>query len=171
MGTPLFMRNVTLNLRVGGTGTRTEYNCDIHTAEIVPSAGDDVTYATLCATGSYTARGKTTYALHIVAAQSWAVDGLAVFLWDHDGETADFQYQAHGAGVAPSVGAPGMAGQVVLVAGNYGGEADTYAELDVEMPCVAKPTKITTAFPALEATGEDGLPLPEGEAPAETVAA
>lgn len=152
MASPLFMRDVTLNLRLSnpGTGQRTEYNCDIHTAEIVPTAGDEVSYSTLCASGSYSSRGKTTYALHIVAAQRWAIDGLAAFLWDNDGALADFQYQAHGAGVAPSATAPGMAGQVTLVAGNYGGEVDTWAELEVTLPCIAKPTKLTAAFPAAD---------------------
>jgi hypothetical protein len=41
MTSPLFMRDVTLTLKVvGGAGARAEYNCDVHTAEIVPSAGD-----------------------------------------------------------------------------------------------------------------------------------
>jgi len=160
MGTPLFMRDVTLTLKLltPPGGTRVEYNCDVHTAEIVPTAGDDVSYSTLCPSGSYSSRGKTTYALHIVAAQRWdatAPGGLAVFLWDHDGELAEFQYQAHGAAVAPSATAPGMTGTVMLVAGNYGGEVDSYAELDVEFPCQSKPTKIVAAFPALDEAEEE----------------
>jgi hypothetical protein len=149
-GTPLFMRDVTLSLKLVSSGTRVEYQCDVSTAEIIPTAGDEVTYSTLCATGSYSSVGKTTYALHVVAAQRWAADGLAAFLWDNDGELAEFQYQAHGDGVTPTADLPGMAGEVRLIAGNYGGEVDTYAELDVTLPCSAKPTKITAAFPALE---------------------
>jgi hypothetical protein len=149
-GSPLFMKDVTLNLRltVPGTGLRTEFNCDLSTAEIVPTPGDAVQYATLCPSGSYQSTGKTTYELHIVAVQKWDATGLASFLWDHDGELADFQYQAHGAGLAPSVDAPGMTGQVRLVAGAYGGEVDNYAELDVTLACSTKPTKLTAAFPA-----------------------
>ena len=155
-GSPLFMRDVNLRLAVVGppAGTAAEFNCDVHTAEVIPTPGDDVSYATLCAEGSYSSRGKTTYALHIVAAQRYAVDGLARFLWDHDGELATFEYQAHGDGVTPTADLPGMAGEVTLVAGNYGGEVDTYAELDVTLACTSKPTKITAAFPAaLEAEG------------------
>jgi hypothetical protein len=165
MGTPLFMRDVTLNLRLASdsVGARAEFNCDVHTAEIIPSAGDEVTYSTLCAEGSYSSRGKTTYALHLVAAQRWAIDGLSTFLWDHDGEIADFQYQAHGDGVAPAADAPGMTGQVTLVAGNYGGEVDTYAELEVTLPCVTKPVKTVAAFPAL-ADAETEAPAAEGAA-------
>lgn len=162
-GSPLFMRDVTLNLKLTGAGSRVEYNCDISLAEIIPTPGDDVSYTTLCPSGSYSSRGKTTYALHIVAVQRWAVDGLAAFLWDNDGATADFQYQAHGAGVTPSTTVPGMAGQIVLVAGNYGGEVDTFAELDVTMPCVTKPTKITAAFPALAEAESAPAAATEGE--------
>jgi hypothetical protein len=41
-----------------------------------------------------------------------------------------------------------MAGVVTLVAGAYGGQVDTYAELDVTLPCTVKPTIVTAAFPA-----------------------
>jgi hypothetical protein len=157
MGSPLFMRDVTLTLKViGGAGTRAEFNCDLHTAEIVPSPGDDVTYQTLCPGGTHSQVGASTYALHVVAAQQWAADGLATFLWTNEGKQAEFQYQAHGVGVAPSPAAPGMTGVVRLIAGNYGGEADTYAELDVTLPCETKPTMITAAFPALAETEEAG---------------
>jgi hypothetical protein len=150
-GSPLFMQDVslTLVLAADAVGVRAEYNCDLKTAEIVSSAGDEVTYETLCPDGLYKSVGKTTYTLHVVAAQRWDADGLAGFLWDHDGELAEFQYQAHGAGVVPSADAPGMAGEVRLIAGNYGGEVSNYAELDVELPCSSKPTKIVAAFPTI----------------------
>jgi hypothetical protein len=165
-GSPLFMQDVTLNLKLTGGPTRTEYNCDIHTAEIIAKPGDEVEYVTLCPTGSYKSVGKTTYSLHIVAAQRWAVDGLATFLWDNDGQLADFQYQAHGAGTVPSATAPGMSGTVRLIAGNYGGEAATFAELDVELPCSSKPTKLVAAFPAVAAADKKS-----GKAADETAAA
>jgi len=146
-GSPLFMRDVTLTLKLT-SGTRLEFNCDVSTAEIIPTPGDEVTYSTLCPEGSYSSLGKTTYALHVVAAQRWAADGLAAFLWANDGELAEFQYQAHGASAAPSVDTPGMAGEVRLVAGAYGGAVDTWAELDVTLPCTTKPAMLTAAFPA-----------------------
>jgi hypothetical protein len=166
-GSPLFMQDVTLNLKLSSGGpTRTEYNCDVSLAEIMANPGDEVEYATLCPTGSYKSVGKTTYSLHIVAVQRWAVDGLATFLWDNDGQLADFQYQAHGAGVVPSATAPGMTGQVRLIAGNYGGEAQNFAEMDVELPCSAKPTKIVAAFPATAAADSKGSKGSKAEADA-----
>jgi hypothetical protein len=147
MGTPLFMRDVNFKLSLVSGGTLVEYNCDVSTAEIVPTAGDEVSYSTLCPDGSYSSRGKTTYALHVIAAQRWdEADGLAAFLWDHDGELATFEYQAHGADVVPTADLPGMTGEVVLVAGNYGGAVDSYAELDVTLACSSKPVKVVAAF-------------------------
>jgi hypothetical protein len=147
-GSPLFMQDVTLTLALVGAATPTAYQCDVHTAEIVSKPGDSVQYVTLCPDGSYSSIGKTTFGLHIVAVQRWAVDGLAAFLWDNDGELADFQYQAHGDSVDPTADLPGMTGTVRLVAPNYGGEASTYAELDVELPCQAKPAKVSAPFAA-----------------------
>lgn len=153
MTSPLFMRDVTLTLKLLPGGTRVEYNCDVHLAEIVPTPGDEVSYVTLCEDGTHSQIGATTYALHLVAAQDWSADGLARFLWENDGAEAEFQYQAHGSAVAPSTDAPGMAGTVRLVAGNYGGEAEAYAELDVTLPCTVKPTIAVAAFPAAAEAG------------------
>ena len=149
-GSPLFMQDVQLTLKLVSGGTRVEYNCDLTTAEIVSTPGDEVSVSTLCSTGSFSSIGKTTYALHIVALQRWAADGLAAFLWDNDGALADFQYQAHGSATVPTATQPGMSGQVRLVAPSYGGESGQYAELDVTLPCSSKPTKLTAAFPAVE---------------------
>jgi hypothetical protein len=156
MTTPLFMRDVSLKLKLGAA-TAVEFNCDAHLAEVLTTPGDDVTYETLCATGSFSNIGRSSYQLHIVALQDWSSTGLANFLWAHEGELATFQYQAHGTAVVPSASAPGMTGEVRLVAPNYGGEASTYAELDVTMPCTNKPTMAVAAFPAMA----------EAEAPAE----
>jgi len=162
-GSPLFMRDVTLTLELVTGGTPVQYQCDVTTAEIVSTPGDEVTVSTLCSTGSFSSVGKTTFALHVVALQRWAADGLAAFLWDNDGELATFQYQAHGEGVTPTADLPGMSGEVRLVAPSYGGEADQYAELDVTLPCTGKPSKITAAFPVLDELEAETATEPELE--------
>lgn len=155
MTTPLFMRDVSLTLKLAA-GTRLQFNCDVHLAEVLSNPGDNVEYQTLCPTGSFASVGKTTYDLHLVAAQDWSTTGLARFLWDNDGALANFQYQAHGAAtIPPTALLPGMTGDVRLIAPTYGGEADTYAELEVTLPCSAKPTLITSTFPALDETAEE----------------
>lgn len=149
MTTPLFMRDVSLTLKLTA-GSRVQFNCDVHLAEVLSEPGDTVEYQTLCPSGSFSSVGKTTYALHLVAAQDWSTTGLARFLWDNDGAMAEFQYQPHGAAVIPPTPAqPGMSGNVRLIAPTMGGEADTYAELEVTLPCSAKPTLVTATFPAL----------------------
>lgn len=149
-GNPLFMRDVSLTLTIGADPA-VEVNCDVHTVEVQTTPGDEVKYATLCPDGSYSEVGRSSYALHITAAQDWSPTGLARILWENEGELAEFRYQAHGADVAgadaPSDTAPGMMGEVRLVAPTYGGEADTYAELEVTLPCTTKPTLSPAAFP------------------------
>ena len=126
MTTPLFMRDVSITFKLLPAGPgRIEFNCDVHTAEVITTPGDDVSYQTLCPSGSFSNRGKSTYGLHLVAAQDWSTTGLARFLWDHDGLTAEVQYQAHGAAALPPTAAlPGMTGVVTITAPTYGGEAD-----------------------------------------------
>jgi hypothetical protein len=156
--TPLFMRDVSLTLKLT-TGTRVEFNCDVHTAEVITTPGDTIEYQTLCPDGSYSNVGKSTYALHIVAAQDWSATGLARFLWENAGALAEFQYQPHGVAVLPpTTDFPGMTGFVRLVEPTMGGEADTFAELDVELPCSTKPELITAAFPvADEAVADEAV--------------
>jgi hypothetical protein len=174
MTTPLFMRDVSLTLKLVAAGTRLQFNCDVKTAEIVSTPGDTVEVATLCVNGQFKQIGKTAFDLHIVAVQDWSATGLAMFLWTNDGATAEFQYQAHATtAIPPTAAQPGMSGVVTLVAPNYGGEVNNYAELDVTLPCQTKPVIATAAFPALAADGrlaEDDETLGlEGEA--ETAAA
>lgn len=161
MTTPLFMRDVSLTLKLLPAGpSRVQYNCDVHLAEVVAEPGDEVSYRTLCPTGTFSSIGATTFGLHLVAAQDWSTTGLARFLWENDGALAEFQYQPHGAAVIPPTAAmPGMTGTVRLIAPTMGGEADTYAELDVTLPCSAKPALAVAAFPALaeaDAKGSKG---------------
>jgi hypothetical protein len=86
--------------------------------------------------------------------------GLARFLWDNAGQDATFYLSAFGSGQAPGVGKPAVSGTVRIVAPSYGGEVNTYAELDVTLPCLAKPT--------LSETGT--IPTSEEDAPPELVA-
>ena len=158
MSKPLFMKDASVKFTFGTPGTETEFNCEVHTVEIVATPGDDVTYRTLCPTGTYTQKGASTYVLHLVGVQDWSADGLARMLWDHAGETAGFVAQAHGESVAIGADTPGFEGTIVVVEANYGGEADTWAEIDVELACTTRPTLIT-APPVLdepEAESETG---------------
>lgn len=151
MATPLFVKDASVKLKLTAGGTDVEYNCDVHSAIIETSPGDDVTYQTLCPDGTYTQKGSSTYVLHLTGVQDWDAAGLSRFLWDNAGELAEAIVQAHGAAQAIDTAHPGFSAQVVLLEGDYGGEADTWAEFDVSLTCTSRPTLLTTPPVALEA--------------------
>ena len=146
---PLFMREISLTLDDGGVDGAIEFKCDVHAATIDPQAGDVVTYVTLCPDGTYSQRAATTYILHLVGVQNWDAAGLAKYLDEHDGVELTFIYQAHGA-VDPSPEAPAKQGTCIGMAPTYGGERDTWAEYDVELPVSGTPDTPTAPPTARE---------------------
>jgi len=121
----------------GTYGTAVEYNCSVKTAELVTTPGDTTAYATLCDTIQQ--QGPSTYAIHLIGVQDWATGGLSLFLWTNAGATARCVIQAHGKASAFAAATPGIDATVVLSEGTYGGEASTWAEFEVELPCTARP--------------------------------
>src|SRR4029077_13530287 len=94
--------------------------------------------------------------LHLTGVQDWAADGLSLFLWNNAGALATATVQAHGATTAPSATAPAIVATVSIVEGSYGGEADTWAEFDVSLPCTGRPTlKVTGPLLADEAEADE----------------
>ena len=153
MATLLFMRSATISLKVGATAA-VQYQGQVSTAALEASAGDVVTYPVLDGTVPANV-GPDSYALHLVAAQDWtSATGLARFLWDNAGQDATFYLSAFGTAAAPATGKPAVSGTVRLVAPSYGGEVNTYAELDVSLPCLAKPTLSETGTIPTEAEAE-----------------
>ena len=139
----LFMKDANVKLKLAGAGTLTEYNSQVASAEIEVSPGDEVQYPTL--DGNVASNvGPPSYALVLRAGQDYSTTGLAKFLWDNEGELLDFEYQAHGAGTAESATTPKVVGQCRAVPGAYGGEVGTFAEIEVSLPCAAKPTLDST---------------------------
>jgi hypothetical protein len=144
---PLFMKSVSLTLQAAGEATPIEFNCNVRLAAIEAEAGDAVTFEPLCEDGAYSESEPTTYALHLVGAQDWTgtpAYGLTRYLDEFEGLAAAFEFQAHGAGVVPSADQPAKSGSCILAAPNYGGEKSTYAEFDVSMPIVGKPTLVVS---------------------------
>ena len=139
---PLFMREISLTLDDGSAPV--EFHCDVHAATIEPEAGDVVTYVTLCPDGTYSQRAATTYVLHLVGVQNWDAPGLARYLDEHDGQELTFIFNAHGSDV-PSATAPAKTGVCIAQSPAYGGERDTWAEYDVELPVNGVPETLTAA--------------------------
>jgi hypothetical protein len=136
--TPLFMRDVKLTLKIGA-GSLFEYQAHVSEARVQVTPGDTVTVKTLSTDGSFSSPGVASYTLVLTGVQDYSADGLARYLWDNEGAIADFVLQAHGETTALAADTPAMTGQVTLVAGDYGGEIETYGEIGLELPCVAKP--------------------------------
>lgn len=134
----MFMKDANVKLAVAG-GVLAEYNAQVQSCEIEVSPGDEVSYPTLDGSVSKNV-GPPSYSLVITAGQDWGITGLARFLWDNEGDLLDFSYQAHGAGTPAAAGTPIVTGQCRAVPGAYGGEAGTFAEIEVSLPCVTKPT-------------------------------
>jgi hypothetical protein len=139
------MKEVGLTLAIGAA-TPEEFDCHVSQAILEATAGDVVTYTTLCANGSMSRSADATYVLHLVGVQDWdgtaGSIGLARYLDDNAGQLAEFVYQAHGLGVAPSPATPAKSGTCELQAPSYGGEADKWAEFDVSLPITGKPLTV-----------------------------
>jgi hypothetical protein len=142
VGTLLFMKDATLKLKLSA-GSLIEFNMETASAHIEVTPGDEVTYPTLDG-GVGSNVGPESYALVIKAAQNYSAEGLARFLWDNNGAVLDFDYNAHGKTAVKSTTTPAVTGQVRAVPGNYGGEVGTFAEIEVKLPCIAKPVLDTT---------------------------
>jgi hypothetical protein len=151
--TLLFMRHAQVTLKLGA-GSAVSFEGQVSTAAVEVEAGDTVTYPVLDGTVP-TNVGPPSYAVHLVAAQDWtSATGLARFLWDNDGATATAYINAYGVSAA-APDKPAVQATVTLVAPSYGGEVNTFAELDVTLPCQTKPTLSTTGTGPTEAEAEE----------------
>jgi hypothetical protein len=154
MAVLLFMRKATVILKVGAA-TAIQFQGQVSTAAVETEAGDTVSYPVLDGTNP-TQVGPESYALHLVAAQDWtAATGLATFLWTNAGASATFWLYAYDSTGSPTADKPAVTGTVTLVAPTYGGEVNTYAELDVTLPCSVKPTLATSGPPPTALLAEE----------------
>jgi hypothetical protein len=134
----LFMKDAAIKFKLAGVGTLVEYNTQVASAEIEVSPGDEVSYPTLDGNVAKNV-GPPSYSLVLRAGQDYTATGLAKFLWDNEGALLDFTYQAHGKTAVESATTPSVTGQCRAVPGAYGGEVGTFAEIEVSLPCAAKP--------------------------------
>lgn len=139
MATILFMKTAKFTLKVTGAPLPTEFQGDAADVHVEVTAGDVVEYPTLDGNVAANAEAET-YALVMRAGQDYSATGLARFLWDNAGQTADVVLNAHGQTAIASDNTPEVTGQVSLVPVQYGGEVSTFAEFEVTLPFIAKPT-------------------------------
>ncbi len=138
---PLFLKDAIVSLTFDGSAAET-FECHVRTVEVVPEPGDVVTYQPLCSDNSYVETGPDTFTLHLAGVQDWSAAGLARLLWDNAGEDVTFSVAAYGAIAADT---PAMTGTAKVRRPAYGGEAESWAEFDVELPISGVPTLDSTA--------------------------
>lgn len=136
MATILFMKTAKFSLSIAGTPA--DFQGDAADVHVEVEAGDTINYPTLDGNVASNTEAET-YSLVMRAGQDYSATGLARFLWDHAGETADVILNAHGATAIASDDTPEVTGQVKCIPVQYGGEVSTFAEFEVTLPFIAKP--------------------------------
>ena len=117
--TPIFMRDVLLTLKASAEPSPLEFQCHVSEARVQVTPGEIVTVKTLCADGSFSSAGQAEYALILVGVQDYdttaASQGLAAYLWEHEGETLDVELNIYGEDATASASTPSMVGQVTAI--------------------------------------------------------
>ena len=139
MATILFMKTAKFTLSIDDGVTVVPFQGDAADVHVEVEAGDVVEYPTLDGNVASNAEAET-YSLVMRAGQDYSTTGLARFLWDNAGATADVVLNAHGATAVAGAETPEVTGQVTLIPVQYGGEVSTFAEFEVTLPFLAKPT-------------------------------
>lgn len=151
---PMFYKTADIALTIG-VNPVTHVQCQVHSVAVTPDVPDLERYVTLCGTGGNVSQGRPTWTVDLTIAQAWGAADLARLLWDNAGQEATLTVQAHGEGIAPSATQPAVRTTVLLVPGPYGGEAETWLEQEVSLPCTSDPVLITTGPLEAEAEAEE----------------
>jgi hypothetical protein len=134
--TPLFMKESIVTLTFG-VDPAVDVACHVNRVAVVPEPGKVVTFTPLCPDGAVSQQGADTFTLELNGVQDWASGRLARLLWDHAGEEVPFEVNAYG--VAAAASTPSMTGTARAVRPPYGGTAEEYAEMELELPIVGTP--------------------------------
>lgn len=142
---PFVMRDVSLTLVKKGAATPVEYRCQLSQAQLTPAAasGGGQTLETFCSTYSSSGSTAATWTLDLGGFQAYKdVTDLSIILFNDEGE--EYTYTLLPEGGTISTTNPGFTGDVTLIPVQVGGTANQYATFTVSLPCLAKPTMLTT---------------------------
>lgn len=117
---------------------------DVIDLEIRPVDPDETIITTLDGVVHKTV-GTVSWEMRINTVLDWdsGRPGLAYYLWNNQGSTVAFVYNAHGTG-AESASQPKMTGSVVLKPVGYGGDGNVYSEFEVVLPITGTLTRDAT---------------------------
>jgi hypothetical protein len=149
MATILFMKTAHFTMKVGA-GVATAFEGDAADVHVEVEAGDVVTYPTLDGNVASNTEPET-YSLVMRAGQDYSATGLARFMWDNAGQVADIVLNAYGKTAVAGDATPEVTGQVTLIPVQYGDEVGAFAEFEVTLPFVSKPSLDVGALQSAEA--------------------
>jgi hypothetical protein len=143
---PRMIRDATVKIAVGSAAAA-DFACRVRRAELVPEAGDETRYRTLCPDGTFVEIGSSTWTLVLTGPQDWATAGLSRLLFEHEGEELTVTVDQYGNSHTPTDAEPAFTVKCRAVPGPYGGTVDEMAEYEIELPVTGKPSIVTAATP------------------------
>lgn len=119
-------------------GPEVEYTNQLDTATVSPDQSTQ-TKRTLSPDGTLQDVDSSVWTLSLAGIQDYvAARGLARYLFDHEGEKADFT-------VEPIAGGVGMTGTCTIKSVPFGGETGNWAEMSVDLPVDGRPALVDPA--------------------------
>lgn len=143
---PLFMRYIKLEIKTGSGAAETikSFECAVTNAGITSTGGDAQTLNTLCPDGAYQEVSERTYSVAITGVQDVETqESFMLFLYDHDGETAELTFYPKVTKDGTPVGRGWKATVTIAPPDTIGGaDSGTYATFQATLPCTGKPQMI-----------------------------
>ncbi len=124
-------------IKIGTTASPTDqHECSVSNFTITPSANQVNIPGTYCAGPTVLAQ-QSTFAIQMEWLSDWGANSsLSKLLWDNDGSPLYYSFEPD---QTTNPGAPTATGQLIAIAGTFGGPGDNVWTNSQPMPCVAKP--------------------------------
>lgn len=105
-----------------------EFACQIASWTLDPGLEDGDVQFTFCPDGSFIEETDPQPTLDVTFYSDWRSDGVSAFLWEHQGEVADFVLDHH-----PDIPEEHVrwTGQLIVKPGPVGGDAREYEQTEV----------------------------------------
>lgn len=130
---PFIMRNAVVSFDAD------DFAKAVSTATLTPSSGT-TDFKGLKPTAVFTFPQATTWVLELTYSQDWSAStSLSRFLFDHAGETLDFELNPDDQGTGATVGSTVWSGTVAIAPGAVGGDVDSVATATVSLGIVGAP--------------------------------
>lgn len=115
----------------------TQFECQVQSWSLDPGIGDGERNYTFCPDGEFIEEADPEPTLELTFYSDWRSDGISTFLWEHQGEEAEFTLDHH-----PDIPEEHVrwTGTVRVRPGPVGGEARETETTEVTLEIVGEPT-------------------------------